>query len=83
MVFLYTMSPSNEQNMSSNRGYQLVRFPRKIITKKVEVVFLVVCHNRLLKRTRVSRILTTFYRKELKCCGLQYSNEQAREQKPV
>jgi hypothetical protein len=29
-LFMYSMSPTNEQNMSSNGGYQLVRFPREI-----------------------------------------------------
>ena len=28
-VFLYTMSPANGHNMSSNGAYQLERFPRQ------------------------------------------------------
>ncbi len=30
--FIYSMSPTNEQNMSSNEGYQLVRFPRELFS---------------------------------------------------
>ena len=30
-VFLYTMSPAYKQNMSSNRGYQLVSLPRQFL----------------------------------------------------
>jgi hypothetical protein len=29
-LFIYSMSPNNEQNVSSNGGYQLVSFPREI-----------------------------------------------------
>jgi hypothetical protein len=31
-LFIYSMSPIDEQNMSSNGGYQLVRFRRKVET---------------------------------------------------
>jgi hypothetical protein len=38
-LFIYSMSPTNEQNMSSNGGYQLVRFPRESLLTSLARVF--------------------------------------------